>query len=411
MRLRRLVWLMVALVLAAGSVAAVSMAEEDYELRILMPSAAGVFVGAKTVINGHQVGEVTGIGVQDDKARVTVAIDDEFAPVPAGTTARISWRSLVGVRVVELVLPEKVDNPALPSGKLITSDTERVELDDVLAALDPKTRARLQSVVTHLRQTLEGRETDVKATVTSAGPTVHALGEVLRAVGQDGPAIRQLVAKLRRMVTTLSERDTELGGTVHNLGRLVGSTAQQQKQLKATLDELPSTVRQGSELFDRVPAAVDATVPLLRELRPATRELPEVARNLGPVLSELRPTVHALRPTLGAARSLLASTPELLDTAQQTLPGARNAVDQVQPATRFLRPYTPELIGFIGNWTSLFSGKNPSGHFGRALIVESASAVTDNPGVVPPGMNQDPEPAPGSLAGQSWTDANGDGIR
>jgi phospholipid/cholesterol/gamma-HCH transport system substrate-binding protein len=281
----------------------------------------------------------------------------------------------------------------------------------VLAALDPKTRKRLRSVVAQLQQTLDGREPDVNATMTTAGPAVEALGELLRGVGQDGPAIRQLVTKLRRVVTTLSDRDADLGGTVRNLGRFVGSTARQQEQLKAALDELPSTVRAGSKLFGKVPGAVDATVPLLRELRPATRELPEVARNLGPVLRELRPTVDALRPTLGAARSLLAYTPELLDTAHETLPGMREAVDQVQPAARFLRPYTPEVIGYLSNWTSLFSGKNPSGHFGRALITNSASAATDNPGIVPPGMKQDPAPAPGSLVGQPWTDANGDGIR
>jgi phospholipid/cholesterol/gamma-HCH transport system substrate-binding protein len=399
--------LVAALVVAA---AAMLVHDDDYELQVLAPSADGTFVGARAQINGLEVGHVTEIGVMGDQARITVSVDDEHAPLHAGTDARIRWNSVLGRRTVEL-LPGSTKNAVLPSGKLITSTVERVEIDDILAALDTPTRERVRALVGQLEATLGENEGNLQATLTSAGPFVEALGNVLEGVGQDGPAIRSLVQRLHEMTQTLASRDVELAGTVRNLSALVAAVSREQEQLKAALDEVPATVQAGTDLFARVPAAVDATMPLLEDLKPAIHQLPGVAANLEPVLADLRPTIAELRPTLTAAQSLLRYSPDLLDSAHRTVPEVETALAAAQPALEFLRPYTPETIGFISNWTSLFSAKNRSGHFGRALIIESATTITDTPLGLPPGFIQDPTPAPGSLVGQAWTDANGDSIR
>lgn len=396
--------------LVSMGIAGASAGSTDYTLQLLMPSADGAFTGGSVMLDGVRVGEVTDVGVKDDKALVTVDVDEEHAPLRAGTSARVSWQSVIGSRVVEL-LPGSKTNPPLPSGKMITANNERVELDDLIAALDKPTRARARGLVKKLERTLDGRADDLKASVKAGGPTVEALGEVLRAVGDDGPAIRQLVSKLRDMTGALVARDRELGQTVTELGQFTSATAQQQKQLSTALEELPSTIDEATKTLHDVPAAVNATVPVVRDLQPATKRLPSVAAKLNPVLQDLRPTVARLRPTLGSTQTLLRHTPELLDTTHGTLPGLTNAMKQLQPATAFLRPYTPELAGWLSNWTSVWASENSSGNYVRALITSSGTSFADNPGVVPPGMQQAERPKPGAVVGQPWTDANGDGIR
>lgn len=405
-------WIVAAIVaaLVGVGVAVTAVGRSDYTLHILMPSSDGAFEGGSVVLRGERVGEVIDIGVKDGKALVAVRVDEEHAPLPAGTSARVSWQSLVGSRVVEL-LPGPGKNPALPSGKMITSENERVEVDDLVAALDKPTLVRVKGVVKQLQRTLSGREDDLAASVKTGGPTVEALGAVLRAVGEDGPAIRELVTNLNDMASELTARDRELGETVSGLGRLTSVTAQKQRQLSATLDELPATVDEATKTLDDVPAAVDATVPVLRDLQPAAERLPSVAEKLSPVLKTLRPTVASLRPTLASAQTLLKHTPGLLDTAHGTLPGATRALKQLQPAVTFLRPYTPEAAGWLSNWTSAWGSENGAGNYVRALITASASSVDDNPGLVPPGLQQSEKPEPGEPVGQPWTDANGDGIR
>jgi len=376
-----------------------------------VPSAEGAFVGAKAMIAGREVGKVSAVGVEGNAARLTVEIeDDRYTPLHSGTTVHITWNSLIGRREVELV-PAPESNPALPSGKVIQSQVERVELDDIVAALDAPTRAKVKKLVHQLDKTLDGNETTLNETLDSAGPFVGALGEVLKGLGQDGPAIRALVTRLHQITSVLSERDREMAATVRNLGDLVSAAADQQEQIATALDEVPSTVEAGNAFFEKVPGAVDETVPLLEDLRPATRQLPAVAARLNPVLADLRPTVAQLRPTLVAVRALLGETPGLLGVGTETVPEVDSALTALQPAVAFLRPYTPEVIGFLTNWASLFSAKNAAGHFGRALIPASVSSFNSNPGIMPPGMFQAEEPPPGSLVDQPWTDANGDQVR
>jgi phospholipid/cholesterol/gamma-HCH transport system substrate-binding protein len=404
----KLVVLVAGLLVATGLVAFGT--GDDYELQVLVPSAEGALEGAPAFIDGFPAGTVTDVGVQGDSAKLTVEIDEEHAPLHAGTVARIGWNSLLGRRLVE-VMPGPEANPELPDGQLVESDYERVELDDVMAALDAPTRRHVQQLVSQLDATLQGRERDLNRTLDTAGPFVGELGAVLEQIGGDGPAIRSLVSRLRQITATLAARDRETAQTVTNLSALVQETVTQQRNVAAALAELPATASAGTRFFRTVPPAVDRTVALLHDVRPATQRLPSVARKLNPVLSDLRPTVDRLRPTLAAARSLLRQTPGLLDTGAQTLPEAESAVRAFQPAVTFLRPYTPEVIGFLNNWASLFSAKNSEGHFGRALVPASGSSLSNNPGVLPPGMTQWGAPAPGQLVGQPWTDANGDQVR
>ena len=91
--------------------------------------------------------------------------------------------------------------------------------------------------------------------------------------------------------------------------------------------------------------------------------------------------------------------PALFRTAAITdefSPDLETALIQLQPAVSFLRPYTPEIVGFLTNWSSLFAAKNAAGHFGRALIPASVSSFNSNPGILPPFMFQAKAPEPGS---------------
>ena len=387
----------------------------SYEVRFQMASFSSGYKDAEVTIAGQSVGRITKIQVVDGSAVVTASIDRSAAPLHAGTSARLAWRNAIGARTLA-VTPGASKNPALPSGKLIKSTAEPVQLDDVLAGLDAPTRANLQKLVANLRTTLNGNETNLNRTVATAGPLLGALGEVLKGVGQDGPAIRSLVTDLESLTARLNTRDAKTEQTLLKLRTLVSAAAGQQQQISAALDELPGTVAAGTSFFAKVPGAVDQAVPLIEDLQPTIHQLPKVAAKLNPVLTDLRPTVNALRPTLASARQLLGLTPGLLDTGSATIPDLTTALGRLEPAVSFLRPYTPEVIGFLTNWTSLFSAKNSAGHFGRALVPISASSFNSNPtGIMPPGIIRWDAPGPGANAavanGTQVLDANGDPIR
>lgn len=389
---------------------------DPYTVKFLVPQADKTFVGAKVTIDGKQIGSISDLGVRDGLAVVTAEIDGDHAPLPTGTQGRVRWESVLGARTLEII-PGAKKNSDLPSGHLLTSNVEGAELDDLLAMLDEPTRKKLQTLVASLDRTLDGKEKKLNQTLQQAGPTIQALGEVARAVGEDGPAIKKLVKQLHGVTSTVSAKDDKLASAVADLNMLMVAVAQEQEGLKATLAKLPGTLDTATRTLSNVESPVESAREVLRDLQPATSQLPALAKNLQPALADAKPAVNDLTPLLEDADKLLKGTPELVSGVNDLLPTADSALEQANPMVEFLRPYTPEVAGWMANWTATFGNRNRMGNYARALITASASSVADGLPGVPPGMSQDPRPGPGSLNAWNskkmigWTDANGEEIQ
>lgn len=379
---------------------------DDYTVAVVLPAATNLVPGSEVEIHGATAGKVTSLDTRDGKAVVTVALTDDYAPLHDGTTARISYKALLGERILEL-MPGKADANALRDGALVEGSVDRVELDQVLAALDKPTRERLQSLLDRLSTTLDGKEDDVRSTLQTLGPAVQALGQVLEAVGTDGPAIRKLVTRLANLVTTLDQHDSDVASTVSDLRTATATIAANREQLGKALDDLPETLRTARATLGDVPETVDQASPLLRALQPGIEQLPSVSKRLEPVLRDLRPTIAALRPTLASVRSLLGTTPALLDGADSVLPQADQVLGGLGPALTYLRPYTPELMGWLSNWGSAAANYDSNGHYLRAFVQEGTTSLVNNPGILPPGVTRHLSRLPGESEGQPWTDAHG----
>jgi phospholipid/cholesterol/gamma-HCH transport system substrate-binding protein len=404
----------VAVLLAAGVYTATTAS--SYHPKLIMDSAAQLAEGSPVWINGTQVGKISTLETKGGKAIATLDLDADDSPLHDGTTSRVEWKSALGERVLTLY-PGPATNAPIPDGGSFQGQSAQIEVDQVLAALDPPTRARLSGLVQRLNTTIDGRQQDIQGTLQTAGPTLQALGELLKGVGSDGPAIHAVVTQLSEMARVGAARQNQVRGVVGNLSVLTNATAQQQQQLATGLDELPSTLQTAKDTLDRVPKAADATVPLLKTLQPATARLPSVSRNLSPVLSDLRPAVAQLGPTLQSANSLLDRTPGLLDSSHGVLPGLKDTLTGVGPGVAFLRPYAPEAAGFLENFGTAFAHYDAFGSYWAGLLAPGVNAFNENPlpqGTLVPaiaGSKTDTAPAPGEAENEPWTDANGGGVR
>jgi phospholipid/cholesterol/gamma-HCH transport system substrate-binding protein len=402
--------LAVALLTAVGAGGYAATADRGYRVSVVLPVATNLVPGSPVHVGGELVGTIEELETRDGRALVRVELSDDAAPLRDGTTATIVWKAVLGERILELH-PGPAAGAEVPDGGMIEGTVDRVEFDQVLAALDPATRARLTSLLQRLDRTVDGDEAELNATLRAAGPTLEHLGTVLEALGSDGPAIRSLVVRLRQMTGTLASRESDLTAITDDLARFTADTVVERDRLSAGLRELPGTLEAAQRTLDRVPGTVDAATPLLRDLAPATRRLPRVARNLSPLLADLRPAVADLRPTLIATRALLGETPALLDGGHEVLPELDSTLGRLQPALAFLRPYTPELAGWLANWASAAANYDSHGNYVRFNIQQGLSELVVNPGVVPPGLRKNPYRKPGALEKQPWSDAHGSGLR
>ncbi|HWJ11522.1 MAG TPA: MlaD family protein [Nocardioides sp.] len=397
--------------LVATAVAGILLVQDSdgYEVQLVMPSAAQLSNQTPVWIDGREVGQVSDLGIKDGKALVTISIDDEAAPLHAGTTTRVEWVSAVGERVLT-VDPGPESNAAIPEGSYVEAASSQVEVDQVLAALDTTTRQRLSSLIGRLQATVDGREAELGDTITQASGTVDALGDVLRAVGADGPAIRAIVKDLSSLLDASADRRKQISASVANLSKVATAVAGEQEAISAMLKQLPATIDTANTTLGKIPSASEETVSLLEELEPATRRLRSVSKNLAPVLVDLRPTVAELRPLLGAADELLKQTPTLLDSSHAVLPDLDAMLADLAPAIAFLRPYTPDGIGGLFNWGQAFAPYDGAGHTWAGLLAPGTNALNES--LVPlPTARQNPEPYPGQAEGQPWIDATGSKVQ
>lgn len=393
---------------------ALSSGSNGYTVRLVFPVATNLGEGGLVDVRGFTVGQVAHLGVSNGQAVVTVSIDRADAPLHAGTTAAIDFKSLLGERYVELT-PGPASNPAIPSGGVITGGQYRVSVSNIASAIGPNTRKQLVALLPQLQSLLSGPGTaNTQATLRQAAPAVQALGQVLDAVGQNGIALRTLVTKLSALSARLVSQQGSVVSTVQGLDAAASAVASQRQGLAAALQELPSTLNSATATLGKLPTTTRKVLPLLGDLQAATSGLPTFASELQPVLTQLRPVSAELVPTLASLENLLHYTPNLLNTANSTLPPVTAAVAGSQPIASFLRPYSPELAGFLTNWGSWLASYDAGGNFGEAGALlgpdsldlgslASAGALAGDHVVTNPG--------PGSLIGQPWTDAAGNPVQ
>ncbi|HEV7862166.1 MAG TPA: MlaD family protein [Acidimicrobiia bacterium] len=400
-----------AVALAAGLLAGCSGGGGGARATFVFPDAANLIAGSRVLVDGFAAGRVTSLTAKGGKAFVQVRVDSAHSPLREGTTARISYQSLLGERVVD-VLPAPAANAELPDGAVIAATTSRVELDQLFNALDPDTRAAVSRAFPGLDAALAGREGDAKATIDSAGPALDALAEILQAVGSDGPALHRLLRSLQDLSARLVARQDSVRQTIDGFDRNLEAVSGQAGALGQAIDKLPGTLSVAQSTLSKVPGASAAAVPLLRDLLPAAQALPAAAADLRPFLADLRPTLVDLKPTVAALSALLVETPGMFDRAHSVLPPVTGLVAALLPAIDFLRPYTPELAGAVANFASASANYDRNGHYIRIFVSSGSAFLDDSPFLLNPALSQHPGRKPGELVGQpAVVDAAGSSVR
>ncbi len=131
---------------------------QDYTVKAAFTDANGVNRGADVVIAGHSVGQVTGVELSGKRAVVTMRVASRYAPLHQFSTARIRYSTLLAQKYVEIA--PRDGGAELHSGATIQSENtlSPVDFDQFLSALDPDTRARLQTLIQQAGGGLQGQQ-------------------------------------------------------------------------------------------------------------------------------------------------------------------------------------------------------------------------------------------------------------
>ena len=394
----------IAVVLLAGGT--------THRLRAGFDNVIQLTPGQQVRVAGRQVGELGEIDLVDGQATAEILItDDEVWPLPKGTTARPRWGSTTAylTRYVELY-PGPAGAPDLEDGAILTRTQTAEELDEAYRIFRGETDERLSSALGSLGEGLGGQGKDIRRGLAAAPTGLDGVGGLVRELAADEERLRTLAVAGDRTTTALARQSGELGDLVSNAAGTVEELAQRARAQQRALDRAPQTLDVTTSTLARLDTSLAKLDGLVDDIRPGAPALRSMARPARAALSELRTVAPLLRTTLDRGTRAAPRLRRLFDTASPFFPRAAAALETFNPMLGCLRPYAPEIAGFLSTWTGQLKNYDAEGHYARSFPLTaipallpgtsntSAEALEQQPGTLTYAM---PRP-PGLNAGKPW---------
>jgi len=340
-------------------------------------------------VGGRRVGSVKGIELTDDnQAAVEVSVEEPYAPLREGTEATIRLTSLSGIanRYIALI-PGPESGRALDEGATLTtaSTTPVVDLDQIFNTLDEKTRGDLQDVVKGFAAQFRGKGGEAGEAARYFNPFLSTSRRLIGELTEDEDSLTRFLVDSSRLVTALAEKRGDLADLVGNANATARAIGAENVALARALGILPTTLRRANTTFVNLRATLDDLDVLVVESKPATRDLAPFLRELRPLVAASRPTIRDLRTLVrrpGPDNDLVEATrkmPALQRVATPAFDHGREALVKLQPVLEFIRPYTPELTGWLRDFGQGASNYDANGHYARIQPIFNAFNFTDNP--------------------------------
>jgi phospholipid/cholesterol/gamma-HCH transport system substrate-binding protein len=293
------------------------LGDERFELKAEFEPAQAVTPGQGQTVNiaGVEVGDVTEVELDGGNAVVTMAVQEEYAPLIRSDSTML-LRPRTGLQDMTIEIDTGSSGEQVEEGTTIPlSQTEpNVQPDQILASLDGDTRAYLQLLISGASEGLGDRGKQLSAGLRRFEPLARDLARLNGELAKRRANIAAAITSFRSLAEALAREDTRLAEFVTSQSEALAGFANQEAALRETLQELPSTLRVTR-------SALESGNRLALELGPASRELIPAAQAFAPGQRALQPF---LRDTVAPIR------------------------DQIRPFTREVRQPIKHLKGAAG---------------------------------------------------------------
>jgi phospholipid/cholesterol/gamma-HCH transport system substrate-binding protein len=398
---------------------------DKYEITAEFQNASQLVPGNQVMVGGLAAGSVKEIGLgENGGAEVRITVDEDFAPLPRGTTATIRQGSLSSVagRQIQLTLPPEGtdDGGDIEDGGTMTQaeTVSAVDLDEIFNTLDVETVKDFKEVITGFRDSYEGVTKQANKGSQYFNPLLSTSRRVFSELNSNPEDLESLIVDSASLSALLAERRDDLSGLVSNASSALGAIGHQRQALADTINQLPDFLRQANTTFvnlrstlDDVDPLVAASIPVADRLGPFFRQFRAAAADAVPTIRDLDTIVR--RP--GRANDLVELTrlqvplaesgvgtgapncgnptsndydPPAADEdfTQGALGEANCALRNSNPQLANLRAYTPELVGWFDGFSTsgLFDASGPLGRIASTFNSFSPALGSGLPDLLAP---------------------------
>ena len=347
-------------------------------------NAGQLVKGDDVQVGGRRIGSVNDITLTNNNlARVRVTIGDAYSPLHEGTTALVRATSLSGIanRYIALT-PGPNSNQSLPDGAKIGTDstTSIVDLDQLFNTLNPATRKGLQEFIQGSATQYQGKGLEANQSAKYFGPSLSSTDQVIAQLLRDQGAFTNFLANSSKLVTDVAARRNDLSSLVANANATAGAIAQENTSFDTDLALLPGTLRKANTTFVNLRATLVDLTTLVNTSKPGAPKLAPFFSALRPLVREAVPTFNALSKVLflpgpnNDLNDLMKKLPALQNAAKPAFANSITALQKSQPVVQFIRPYTPEFVGWLRDFGQGASAYDANGHYARIQPIFNATS-------------------------------------
>ncbi|MBA0126771.1 MCE family protein [Haloechinothrix sp. YIM 98757] len=347
----------------------VPWSDDSFEFAAEFEHAPGVNPSSpqEVRIAGVPVGEIESAEPQDgDKARLVMSIESDHTVY---TNARLILRSKSPLNVMYVALdPGGPPGDPLPeNGTIPVSQTERpIHLYETLKKLDERARDATTSLINQADAALVSAPEQLPDGLRAADETMASFRPVLEELQTRRETISNLVTSLARVSAAVGEDDERLARLVASLQESLGVLANRDKELDATLAELPGLTQDVRHAMTSASALTEQLDPTLSALHGVSDELPDTLRGLTETVGSAGTVVDEAAPVVDKAKPVVADLKPLARDVNATLGDLAPVTGHLPDATERIVPWLDHLAAFVYQTSSAFSIHDDNGGFGRA---------------------------------------------
>jgi phospholipid/cholesterol/gamma-HCH transport system substrate-binding protein len=249
-------------------------------------TAAGVVPGLGEPVNvaGVNVGEITGTSLSNGQGIIHMELKPSQLPAPHRLYRNASAVLFPNTPLKDMEVDIDPGTPnagVMPQGGTIPvgQTTVPVDSDELLDSLDNDTRTWFSSLITDLNEGTAGRGQDIKRILQSLGPTSAQLRQIGDLLAARRYELAQIVHNLGTLTKAISVKDGQLRTVVQAGDQTVGALASQDVALRQAISRLPGTLQTTRATLADSTKLANALGPTANALVPVAQRLPSTLKN------------------------------------------------------------------------------------------------------------------------------------
>jgi ABC-type transporter Mla subunit MlaD len=408
----------IAVTLAASIVAAMLIARPGsgsaHSVVAVVPDAPELLAHDPIMAAGQPVGEVASMSpVRRGRAvRLVLNVNNAAWPLTQGSRFALRWggtASLVN-RYVELTRGP-VGAPAISDGATIPSSdfASTVELDTLTGVFTRAVRADTATMIDRAGPAFHAAEAPLRRGLVAAPPALDQASNVLQDLQASNGNLDALLRSTDRVANAVQSSDPGMSALLAGAGTTFAAVAGRDRALQTALERMPQMLALTRGTLRHASGTLSSAGSLLQRLGPGVTQVRGIAAPLNDVLTKVRTVAPDVTATLDTVSAATPALNPLLDLVNRLMPQLGSIGGQATTALKCIRPYAPDIAGFMANWGDFLTSGDGKDRFIRAtlqnLIPAPLNALPYNSGTAAklfPGLRYAFPRPPGDNAGQPW---------